>query len=92
MPAASARTAGANIAVLKDFAVAEAQRVEFRWEIFNLLNHANFGRPANSVLNAGTRNTATGLPNTNLLIGGAGQITSTISNARQLQFGLKLIF
>ena len=70
----------------------EGRSLTFNAGFFNLLNHSNFGRPANSVLNAGTRNTLTGLPNTNLLIGGAGQITSTVTNARQLQFGLKLIF
>ena len=35
-------------------------RVEFRWEIFNVLNHANFGTPDGNISNAtvGTITTA----------------------------------
>jgi hypothetical protein len=70
----------------------EGRALTFNADFFNMLNHPNFGRPANSVLNAGNRSTTTGLPNTNLLIGGAGQINNTVSTARQMQFGLKFIF
>ena len=45
-----------NLSLLKNFAVREQHRFQFRWELFNVLNHANFGLPANAVnaVNAGT--------------------------------------
>jgi len=40
-----------DVGVGKDFRVHEGQRLEFRWEVFNLFNHANFSAPV-SDLNA----------------------------------------
>ena len=64
--------------------IREGARLEFRAEFFNLLNRANFGLPANAlqVLN----------PTNGQYIAGAGRISSTITNSRQMQFGLKIIF
>ena len=71
----------ADLAVLKDFPVTESKRIEFRWEMFNLINRANFDEPNFTVfLNATTRN-----PN-------AGKITNTRTSSRQMQFALKYIF
>ena len=71
----------ADLAVLKDFPVTESKRIEFRWEMFNLFNRANFDEPNFTVfLNATTRN-----PN-------AGKITNTRTSSRQMQFALKYIF
>ena len=70
-----------DLAVLKDFSLREAMKVEFRWEMFNLLNRANFGTPAFVVfLNRTTRN-----PN-------AGKVTATRTSSRQMQLALKFIF
>jgi len=33
----------------KDFNITERQRVEFRWELFNFMNHPNWGNPNTSV-------------------------------------------
>lgn len=63
----------------------EAGKLEFHADFFNLFNRANFANPRapqQQVLN----------PANGQYIAGAGQITSTVSNSRQLQFGLKLIF
>ena len=60
----------------------EGKRVEFRADFFNLLNRANFGTPAPAVINGSNGN----------LVAGAGTLTRTVSTARQLQFGLKVIF
>jgi carboxypeptidase family protein len=38
-----------DLGLSKDFRVTEGQRVEFRWEIFNLFNHPNFGVPVNDL-------------------------------------------
>ena len=63
--------------------ISEGSRLEFRADFFNLFNRANFATPAlREVLNPATRQP----------IAGAGRITRTVTTARQLQFGLKLIF
>ncbi len=70
-----------DLGLLKDFRITEAKKLEFRWELFNLLNHANFDVPNFIVfLNATT-------PNPN-----AGKVTGTRTSARQMQFALKFIF
>ena len=69
-----------DMALLKDTRISEGTRMQFRAEVFNVLNHANFALPAASVFTASGRNAT------------AGQITSTTTTARQIQFGLKFIF
>lgn len=59
----------------------ERWRLQFRAEVFNLLNRANFADPASSVF------TATGGR-----VGSAGSVTKTVTNSRQVQFSLKLSF
>jgi hypothetical protein len=54
--------------------------LQFRAEIFNLLNRANFNMPNEVVF------TPSGVWPT------AGVITSTSTTARQVQFGLKLLW
>jgi len=58
------------------------QNVQFRLEIFNLFNRANFATPnVNGLFNPdGTR------------IPSATQITHTSTTARQVQLGLKFVF
>ncbi|MBI3894430.1 MAG: TonB-dependent receptor [Acidobacteria bacterium] len=72
-----------DFAVVKDFPLGERQRMEFRAEFFNLLNHPYFARP-NSTIQTG----ATAIFPNPL----AGRITDTINTARQIQFALKLEF
>lgn len=63
--------------------IAEATRLEFRADFFNLLNRPNFAVPSSTqILN----------PTTGAYVAGAGKITSTVGTSRQLQFGLKFIF
>ena len=59
-------------------------QVQFRFEVFNVLNHANFATPDRVVFAAAT---ATEAP-----LATAGRITRTITSARQLQFGVKVLF
>ena len=65
---------------LKNTAVSERLTVQFRAEIFNLLNRANFNTPNLIVF------TPTGVSGT------AGAITSTSTTSRQVQFALKLLW
>jgi hypothetical protein len=62
----------------------EAGKLQFRAEIFNILNHTNFGLPNGTIFAANVTNET---PLTN-----AGQILYTNTTSRQIQFGLKIIF
>ena len=77
---------GPNLRVV-DFSTFKNQRtgpvmLQFRVEVFNLFNRANFAPPSNPVLfnPDGTR------------IPGSGRITQLTTPARQLQFGIKMLF
>jgi hypothetical protein len=59
-------------------------RLEFRLEAFNLLNRANFGPPA-LVAFAGTTDNEAPLAT-------FGRITTTVTSARQIQLGVKVLF
>ena len=61
-----------------------AQKLQFRLEIFNLFNRANFGTPTRTVFAGATQNDPV-LPT-------AGQITRTVNTSRQLQFSAKVTF
>jgi len=81
----------------------EQGALQFRAEIFNLLNRANFGPPSNSVFGGTVTNTAvagnaggniqapTGSSATKPL-GTVGQITTTSTKSRQIQLALKVVF
>lgn len=71
-----------DLSVSRRFSLTERLGLQFRAEIFNLFNHANFNTP-NPVVYAA----ATGDPSPT-----AGVITSTATSSRQVQFGLKLLW
>jgi hypothetical protein len=58
----------------KDVALLNGTRLQFRWEIFNLLNHVNFD-----------------VPNRTAFTPNFGRIFSALP-ARQMQFGVKILF
>ena len=69
-----------DLSFLKDTPLRERLNLEFRAEMFNLLNRANFNTPNAIVF------TPAGVSPT------AGVITSTSTTSRQIQFGLKLLW
>jgi Carboxypeptidase regulatory-like domain len=69
-----------DLSFLKDTHLTERWNLQFRAELFNVLNHTNFNQP-----NAITF-TPSGVNPT------AGLITSTSTTSRQVQFGLKLLW
>jgi len=69
-----------GFSTMKKTGIGERLNLQFRAEIFNLLNRANFNTPNLIVF------TPSGLSGT------AGAITSTSTAARQVQFGLKLLW
>ncbi|MBI2821258.1 MAG: TonB-dependent receptor [Acidobacteria bacterium] len=73
--------ASLDFSLTKNTKISEEVRVQFRTEMFNVLNRANLFLPSASVFNAsGGRLTA------------AGFIGRTSTTARQIQFGLRLEF
>jgi len=75
-----------DFSVLKDTKIREGMSLQFRAELFNILDRANFNTPSLIVLTPPTAANPTGLSGT------AGAITSTSTTARQVQFGLKLLW
>lgn len=56
--------------VNRNFRIGEQRRIEFRWEMFNLTNSAQFGRPNLNVnLAQGGTITTTSVPNRNMQLG-----------------------
>lgn len=73
-----------DFSAFKTTTLHERLAVQFRAEIFNLLNRANFNTPNLITFTSSSSGTSTS--------GTAGAITSTSTTSRQVQFGLKLIW
>lgn len=69
-----------DMSMLKDTPLHDRFNLEFRAELFNILNRANFNTPNLVVF------TPSGVSPT------AGVVTSTSTTSRQIQFGLKLLW
>ncbi|HXP89048.1 MAG TPA: carboxypeptidase regulatory-like domain-containing protein [Bryobacteraceae bacterium] len=72
--------ADVDMSVFKNTALSERVNLQFRAELFNLLNRTNLGTP-NATAFSGASVSAS-----------AGLITTLATTPRQIQFGLKLIF
>jgi hypothetical protein len=70
-----------DMSVNKRFRISERVEAQFRTEMFNTLNRPNFSIPSQRTVFSSSGP-----------VGSAGRITSTITSARQLQLGLKLVF
>ena len=87
------RQANVDFSIIKRFRVDESKNIEFRAEVFNLLNHVNLANPISN-FNAVP---ATSIdPNTGQIInsnpGDFGRIIATSNNPRLIQFALKVGF
>jgi carboxypeptidase family protein len=72
-----------DLSLIKRTKITERQMIEFRWEVFDIFNHANFGQPGR-VAQVGS--TAFGvITNTRFPTGDSG-------SSRQMQFALKYKF
>jgi hypothetical protein len=79
-----------DINVSKDTKITERTFIQFRAELFTILNHTNFNYPTLSAFNGNPNPANGGLPGSPAPT--AGLITSIIGTSRQIQFGLKLLF
>lgn len=75
-----------DFALLKDIPLRERFHLQFRAEIFNFLNRANFNTPNLIVFTPPTAANPTGVSGT------ASAVTSTSTTARQVQFALRLLW
>jgi hypothetical protein len=69
-----------DMSVIKNIRFGSRYRAQLRFEVFNLLNRANFGLPDDTVFNSRGR------------VEGAGEITNIVGTARQMQLGVKFEF
>ena len=75
-----------DFSVMKQTPIGEGFNLQFRAEMFNILNRVNFNTPnlIVAILPPGST-----IPQANP---SAGAVTSTSTTARQVQFGLKLLW
>jgi hypothetical protein len=73
-----------DFSFFKNTSLTENMRLQFRAEVFNLLDRFNYGPPNATVFSI--------TPTATQISGSAGLITTTATNPRQVQLGLKLIF
>jgi hypothetical protein len=81
-----------DFSLVKDTALpflGEAGNLEFRAELFNILNRSNFGLPSTLTFTGALTDLG---PYTELPIASYGSITNTSTTSRQIQFALKIIF
>ena len=73
-----------DFALVKDIAITEGKRLQFRAEAFNLFNHMILGVPGTSV--------APSFSNGTVRYGAAGVITGIANTPRELQLAMKFMF
>jgi hypothetical protein len=64
--------------------ISETFNVQFRAELFNVLNHANFAPPNSTSIQIFSQNLAP--------IATGGALTATSTTSRQIQFAIKFIW
>ena len=75
------RLANVDFGLTKVTPIHDRMNLEFRAEFFNVLNHTNLDVPVRLVF-TGTRDYS----------GNAGRVSQTVTKAREVQLGLKLVF
>jgi hypothetical protein len=82
-----------DVSLAKTTELAEATRLQFRAEFFNILNHTNLQTPNAVVYSSGpTQGTTAAQTTAAVLSPTAGVATSTAGTSRQIQLSVKLLF
>ena len=76
--------ANTDVSLVKNQALPGNTRLQFRLEVFNVFNRANFAAPTRPVFAGATANEAPLVT--------AGQILRTANSSRQVQLGVKVLF
>ena len=76
--------ANVDVSLVKNQPLRGATRLQFRLEVFNVLDRANFATPTRPVFAGATQNEAP--------LGTAGQVLRTVNSSRQVQLGMKALF
>jgi len=78
------RWVNVDVSLVKDIAIGETKRLQFRAEAFNLANHMVLGAPGTSITPAYSGG--------NVTYGSAGVISSIANTPRELQRAMKFLF
>jgi hypothetical protein len=78
------RWVNVDVSLVKDIAIGETKRLQFRAEAFNLANHMVLGAPGTSITPAYSGG--------NVTYGSAGVISSIANTPRELQLAMKFLF
>jgi hypothetical protein len=84
-----------NVSFNKDTSLGflgENGKLQFRAEIFNILNRANFSMPSGTVFQGAVSGTSVNRTVYDKTVNAVAQIKSTATTSRQIQLALKLIF
>jgi hypothetical protein len=81
-----------DMGLTKNIAPSERWHVQFRAELFNILNHANFSPPGELQGAGSSANSGQIFAGNGSRLGTAGLIDHTVTTSRQIQLGVKLIF
>jgi hypothetical protein len=76
--------ANTDLSLVKNQALAGNAKLQFRLEVFNIFNQANFAAPTRTVFAGAAQNEAP--------LATAGQVTRTVTSSRQVQLGAKILF
>ncbi len=80
-----------DLAITKNFPFKEHYRIQFRWEMFNAFNHANFSNPSSDPASSAF-GTITSTLGYNSGAGGGAEQTAFGVPARQMQLAVKFYF
>jgi hypothetical protein len=76
--------ANLDMSLVKNQVLPGGTRLQFRLEVFNVLNRANFATPTRPVFAGAAQNEAP--------LATAGQVLRTVNSSRQIQLGAKVLF
>lgn len=81
-----------DLSLLKSTALTERVRMQFRAEVFNVVNHTNLQLPNEVVYSAGPTQGTAANQATAPTFGSPGVISATANTSRQIQLGVKILF
>jgi hypothetical protein len=81
-----------DLSLLKSTKISESARLQFRAEVFNVLNHTNLQTPNEVVYSSGPTQGNAAAQNTAAVQSPTAGVVTAAATSRQIQLGLKLLF